>query len=137
MNQSIHALDLMTWLLNSEVVEVCGWIDRLQHNMEAEDFGLAMLRLGNGSYCQIEGTTATDPGRQEASFYISGSEGEIRAGLMAGKPYVQVHGRNGEKLTGRYWRRFIRATWRSGGFAAFRQLKKPHSGLIGDLIRPI
>lgn len=137
MNQSIHALDLMTWLMGSPVTEVSGWIDRQVHQMEAEDFGLVMMRLANGSYCQVEGTTNTDPHRQEASFYILGSEGEIRAGLLAGRPYVEVRDRSGRVLTGKYLRRFLREQWREGGLKAILQLKNPHSGLYGDLIRAI
>ena len=137
MNQSIHALDLMVWLLGSPVTEVSGWIARQTHRMEAEDFGLAMLRLQNGSFCQVEGTTCTDPNRQEASFYILGSEGEIRGGLLAGKPAIQVINRQGKDLTGHYLRRFIRSKWREGGLSAILQLKNPHSALYGDMIRAI
>jgi UDP-N-acetyl-2-amino-2-deoxyglucuronate dehydrogenase len=137
MNQSIHALDLMAWLLGSPVTEASGWIDRLTHRMEAEDFGLAMLRLASGSYCQIEGTTCTDPARQEASFYILGTEGEIRGGLLAGKPAIKVLDKQGRSRTGQYLRRFVAAKLREGGLPALLQLKNPHSGLYGDLIRAI
>ena len=137
MNQSIHAFDLMTWLLGSPVNEVSGWIAQKTHRMEAEDYGMAMLRLANGSYCQIEGTTCTDPKRQEATFYILGSEGEIRGGLMAGKPVIQVRDRQGHDLTGRYLRRFLVEKLREGGLPALLQLKNPHSGLYGDFIRAI
>jgi UDP-N-acetyl-2-amino-2-deoxyglucuronate dehydrogenase len=137
MNQSIHALDLMTWLLGSPVREVSGWIDRQTHKMEAEDFGLAMLRLENGSYCQVEGTTSTDPHRQEASFYILGTEGEIRGGIMGGKPFMEIRDRRGHPLTGAYLRRFLREKLREGGLPALLQLKNPHSALYGDLVRSI
>ena len=137
MNQSIHALDLMTWLLGSPVTEVSGWIARQTHKMEAEDYGLAMLRLQGGGFCQVEGTTCTDPKRQEASFYILGSEGEIRAGLLAGKPRLRVIDRQGKNLTGHYLRRLIRSVWREGGLPALIQLKNPHSALYGDLLRAI
>lgn len=137
MNQSIHAFDLMTWLMGSPVLEVSGWIARQTHRMEAEDYGLAMLRLQDGSFCQVEGTTCTDPARQEASFYILGTEGEIRGGLLAGKPSISVIDRHGKDLTGYYLRRFIRQIWRDGGLPAILQLKNPHSALYGDLIKAI
>lgn len=137
MNQSIHAFDLMTWLLGSPVVAVSGWIDRLTHQMEAEDFGMGMLRLDNGSYCQLEGTTNTDPKRQEATFYILCTEGEIRGGIMAGTPHIEIRDRKGHNLTGRYLRSFFAAKWREGGLGAIKQLTNAHSGLYGDLIRAI
>lgn len=137
MNQSIHALDLITWLLGSPVREVTGWIGRQVHKIEAEDTGYAILRLENGSYCQVEGTTATDPDRQEASFTILCTGGEIRAGILAGKPALQVRDRKGHDLTGRYLRRFIAETVRNQGLSGFLQLKNPHSALYRDLIRAI
>jgi UDP-N-acetyl-2-amino-2-deoxyglucuronate dehydrogenase len=137
MNQSIHALDLMTWLMGSEAVEVSGWISRLSHRMEAEDFGLAMLRLADGSFCQLEGTTCTDPRRQEASFTVICSEGELRCGLCCGKPFIKIRDRRGNNLTGRYLRRYLLEKLRDGGLAALLQLKNPHSGLYDNLVRAI
>jgi UDP-N-acetyl-2-amino-2-deoxyglucuronate dehydrogenase len=137
MNQSIHALDLMTWLLGSPAVEVSGWISRLCHRMEAEDFGLAMLRLADGSYCQVEGTTCTDPARQEASFAVIGSAGELRCGLRSGKPFIEIRDRRGKNLAGRYLRRYLHEQLRVGGLASLLQLKNPHSGLYDNLVRAI
>jgi predicted dehydrogenase len=133
MNQSIHALDLMMYLLGGKVVAATGQIGRLAHHMEAEDFGLATLKLDNGTYCLLEGTTATDPNRLEASFTILCSAGEVRAGICAGKPYVRVRDRAGHNLTGRYWRRFLWQTWRKGGLRAITRLGNPHSGIYADL----
>jgi UDP-N-acetyl-2-amino-2-deoxyglucuronate dehydrogenase len=137
MNQSIHAMDLMTWLLGSPVREVSGWIGQLAHRMEAEDFGLAILSLENGGVCQVEGTTCTDPGRQEAAFTIIGTEGEIRCGILKGKPNVRILDRQGHDLTWRYLRRFVGQQWRQGSLRSLLQLKNPHSGLYRDMIRAI
>lgn len=137
MNQSIHALDLMTWLLGGQVTEVSGWIDRQNHRMEAEDLGLAMLRLDNDAYCLIEGTTSSDPHRQVASFTVMCSEGEIRAGIEKGRPDIRIYDKNGKDLGGRYMRRFVWQLLKKGGLAAVMQLKNPHSGLYGDWIEAV
>jgi UDP-N-acetyl-2-amino-2-deoxyglucuronate dehydrogenase len=137
MNQSIHALDLMTWLLGSPVTEVSGWIARLTHRIEAEDFGIAMLHLENGGFCQVEGTTCTDPNRQEASFTIICSEGELRCGIAGKKPYVRIVDGHGRNLTWRYLARFSKWLWRQGGLRAFLGLRNPHIGLYRDLIQAI
>ncbi len=133
MNQSIHALDLMMYLLGGTVCAATGQIGQLAHRMEAEDFGLATLQLDNGTYCLLEGTTATDPHRPEASFTVLCGAGEVRAGICAGKPYVRVRDRSGHNLTGRYWRRFLWQTWRQGGLGALARLGNPHSGIYADL----
>lgn len=137
MNQSIHALDLMTWLLGGSVIEVSGWIDRQMHQIEAEDLGLAMLKLDNGAYCLLEGTTNTDPRHPEASFTIECSAGEIRAGLRDGRPMIRITDRRGRHLTGRYLRQFLKQTWHQCGAKAFLQLKNPHSAIYDDLVRAI
>lgn len=134
MNQSIHALDLMVWLLGQPVRSVNGRIDRQLHRMQAEDFGLASLELNNGIWCQLEGTTNTDPKRQEASFFIRCTGGEIRAGIMAGKPYMKIIDGQGKNLSGKYLRSYLAAKWREGRLAAIKQLGNPHSGLYGDWI---
>lgn len=137
MNQSIHALDLMTWLLGGSVVEACGWIDRQMHQIEAEDLGLALLKLDNNAYCQLEGSTSTDPRHPEASFTIECSAGEIKAGLLSGRPVIRIRDRRGKSQTGRYVRRFFKETWQQGGIRAFLQLKNPHSAIYEDLIKAI
>ena len=134
MNQSIHALDLITWLLGGKVTEVSGWIDRQNHRIEAEDLGLAMLHLDNESFCLIEGTTSSDPHRQVASFTVMCTEGEIRAGIEKGRPDIRIHDKNGKELGGRYMRRFVWQQLKKGGLAAVLQLKNPHSALYGDWI---
>ena len=137
MNQSIHALDLMTWLLGESVTDVCGMIDRQVHQMQAEDFGMAILKMTGQVYCQLEGTTNTDPDQQEASFYICCSEGEIRGSILAGKPRIMVRNRAGKKKTGAYLKKFVRQTYQQFGLKGFTVLKNPHTALYGDLLEAI
>ncbi len=137
MNQSIHALDLMIWLLGGRVVEACGRLEQYSHQMEAEDFALATLKLDNGACCQVEGTTCTPPDRQEASFYILGSGGEIRCGIRSGRPRIEVLDKDGKKVGGQYLRKDLKRRFKHGGIQAIIQLKNPHSGLYGDVIQAI
>jgi predicted dehydrogenase len=137
MNQSIHAMDLMTWLLGQPVRHATGSIFRQTHRMEAEDLGFAILELENQVQCLVEGTTTTDPGRHEATFFIRLSAGEIRGGIVAGKADMKVYDQTGRNVAGRYKRIFFWETFRSGGLAALLQLANPHSGLLGDFIEAI
>lgn len=81
MNQCIHDIDLLRWMMGDEVTEVVAMTDRLKHDyIEAEDFGIALIRFGNGSYGIIEGTTNVYPRNLEETLYIFGEKGTVKAG---------------------------------------------------------
>ncbi len=81
MNQSIHNIDLLAWMLGDQVTEVVGMTDRLNHDyIQAEDFGIALIRLSNGSYGIIEGTTDIYPMNLEETLYLFGEKGTVKAG---------------------------------------------------------
>lgn len=81
MNQCIHNIDLLRWMMGNEIVEVVGMTDRLKHNyIEAEDFGIALIKFKNGSYGIVEGTTDIYPENLEETLYIFGEKGTVKAG---------------------------------------------------------
>lgn len=81
MNQCIHNIDLLRWMLGDEVDGVFAVTDRLMHPyIEAEDLGLAIVRFKNGAYGLIEGTTNIYPHNLEETLYIFGSDGTVKAG---------------------------------------------------------
>ena len=81
MNQCIHNIDLLRWMMGDEVDEVVGMTDRLNHDyIEAEDLGMALVRFKNGSYGIIEGTTDIYPKNLEETLYLFGEKGTIKAG---------------------------------------------------------
>ncbi|MDD2534208.1 MAG: Gfo/Idh/MocA family oxidoreductase [Eubacteriales bacterium] len=137
MNQSVHALDLMSWLLGQKAKSVTGKIFRQQHHMEAEDLGLAILEMENDVQCLVEGTTNTDSRRPEASFFVRLTAGEIRGGILSGKPSIQVFNREGQNVALKYTKQLLWMTLKTAGLKGFLQLKNPHSGLLGDLIAAI
>ena len=62
MNQAIHSVDLLTWLMGP-VVEVSAATATLAHDrIEVEDVATASLRFENGALGVIEATTAAFPG---------------------------------------------------------------------------
>lgn len=62
MNQAIHAIDLLQWLMGP-VDSVMGYGDTLGHErIDVEDVAVAVLRFKNGALGVIEGSTATYPG---------------------------------------------------------------------------
>ena len=81
MNQCIHNIDLLRWMMGNEVTEVFAYTDNLNHPyIEAEDLGLALVKFSNGSYGIIEGTTVIYPKNLEETLYLFGDKGTVKAG---------------------------------------------------------
>lgn len=81
MNQCIHNIDLLRWMMDDEIEEVFAYTDRLNHDyIEAEDMGLALIKFKNGAYGVIEGTTDIFPQNLEETLYIFGNKGTVKVG---------------------------------------------------------
>lgn len=81
MNQCIHNIDLLRWMMGDEIDEVIGMTDRLSHPyIECEDLGIALVKFSNGSYGIIEGTTDVYPQNLEETLYLFGEKGTVKAG---------------------------------------------------------
>lgn len=81
MNQCIHNIDLLRWMMGDDVDEVMAYTDNLQHDyIEAEDLGMALVRFSNGAYGIIEGTTNIFPHNLEETLYLFGENGTVKAG---------------------------------------------------------
>jgi predicted dehydrogenase len=80
MNQCIHNIDLLRWMMGDEVEEVMAYTDCILHPyLETEDLGLAIIKFKNGSYGLIEGTTNVFPKNLEETLYIFGENGTAKA----------------------------------------------------------
>jgi UDP-N-acetyl-2-amino-2-deoxyglucuronate dehydrogenase len=96
-NQSIHALDLLQWMLGP-VESICGYAETLAHDIEAEDTASAALRFASGALGIIQGTTSAhsdSPLRIE----IMGTEGS--ATLEGSRLTLWQPGREEEILSAR------------------------------------
>lgn len=81
MNQCIHNIDLLRWMMGNEIDEVFAYTDNLKHPfIEAEDLGVALVKFKNGSYGIIEGTTNIYPKNLEETLYIFGENATVKAG---------------------------------------------------------
>lgn len=81
MNQCIHNIDLLRWMMGDDIIEVVGMTDQLNHEyLEAEDLGIALIRFADGSYGIIEGTTNVYPQNLEETLYLFGEKGTVKAG---------------------------------------------------------
>jgi predicted dehydrogenase len=77
MNQAIHNIDLLTWLMG-DVVEVSAFTDTLSHErIEVEDTAVATLRFASGALGVIEAATSAYPGLLKRT-EIHGDRGSAR-----------------------------------------------------------
>ena len=81
MNQCIHGIDLLRWMMGDEVVEVYGATRQQFHDyLEAEDVGVAVVKFKNGAIGTIEGTTNVYPQNLEETLYLFGENGTVKVG---------------------------------------------------------
>lgn len=81
MNQCIHGIDILRWMLGDDVTEIYGVIKQQFHNyIEGEDLGLAIVKFSSGIVATIEGTTNTYPTSEEACLHVFGEKGTIKIG---------------------------------------------------------
>lgn len=81
MNQCIHGIDLLRWMMGEDIVEVYGQTRRQFHDyLEAEDLGMAVLTFANGAIATVEGTTNVFPQNLEETLYIFGEKGTVKLG---------------------------------------------------------
>jgi len=81
MNQCIHGIDLLCWMLGDDVVEVYGQTRQQYHDyLEAEDIGMAVVKFANGAIGTIEGTTNVYPKNLEETLYLFGENGTVKLG---------------------------------------------------------
>ncbi|MEG2039307.1 MAG: Gfo/Idh/MocA family oxidoreductase [Oscillospiraceae bacterium] len=79
MNQCIHNIDLVLWILG-DVDEVFAYTaNRMHPFIQAEDLGIALLKGKSGAYALIEGTVNVYPKNLEETLYIFGENGTAKA----------------------------------------------------------
>lgn len=81
MNQCIHGVDLLRWMMGDEVETVYAQTKQQFHDyLECEDVGMAVVTFKNGAIGTIEGTTNVYPKNLEETLYIFGEKGTVKIG---------------------------------------------------------
>lgn len=81
MNQCIHGIDLLRWMMGGELVSVYGQTRQQFHDyLEAEDVGVAVLTFANGAVATVEGTVNVYPKNLEETLYLFGETGTVKIG---------------------------------------------------------
>ena len=83
MNQCIHNIDLLQWMMGGEIERVYAECDTFLRNIEAEDFGAIIIRFKNGAIGIVEGTACIYPKNLEETLSIFGSNGSVVIGGLA------------------------------------------------------
>lgn len=76
MNQGVHGIDLLAWMVGDKIEKIFGRADHLSRNIVVEDTAVAILKFQKGGYGVIEGATTTYPGF-ETKFEIHGEKGTV------------------------------------------------------------
>lgn len=81
MNQCIHGIDLLRWMMGEKIVEVYAQTkQQFHHYLQAEDLGMAVVSFKNGAIGTIEGTTNVYPKNLEETLYLFGEQGTVKIG---------------------------------------------------------
>ncbi|MEG0133157.1 MAG: Gfo/Idh/MocA family oxidoreductase [Clostridium sp.] len=83
MNQCIHNIDLLQWMMNSEVDTVYAQCDTFLRDIEAEDFGAIMIRFKSGAIGIIEGSACVYPKNLEETLSLFGEKAAVSIGGLA------------------------------------------------------
>jgi UDP-N-acetyl-2-amino-2-deoxyglucuronate dehydrogenase len=83
MNQCIHNIDLLQWMMGGEIDTVYAQCDTFLRDIEAEDFGAIVIRFKNGSIGIVEGSACVYPKNLEETLSIFGEKGTVCIGGLA------------------------------------------------------
>ncbi len=82
MNQCIHGIDLLRWMMGGEIESVSGFTRNLLHPyIEAEDIGVGVVAFKNGAIATVEGTVNASSDFEQ-TLTIIGEKGTVRLGGM-------------------------------------------------------
>jgi predicted dehydrogenase len=83
MNQCIHDIDLLQWMMGGEVESVYAQTGTFLRDIEGEDFGSIIIRFKNKAVGIIEGSACVFPKNLEETLSIFGENGAVVIGGLA------------------------------------------------------
>lgn len=83
MNQCIHNIDLLQWMMGSDIERIHSERDTFLRDIEMEDFGAILIRFKNGSIGIVEGSACVYPKNLEETLSIFGEKGTVVIGGLA------------------------------------------------------
>lgn len=83
MNQCIHNIDLLQWILGGEIESVYALCDTFLRKIEAEDFGSIIIRFKNKAIGLVEGSACVFPENLKETLEVFGEKGTVCIGGIA------------------------------------------------------
>ena len=83
MNQCIHNIDLINWMMDDEIDTVYSQTSNYIRNIEAEDYGVILIRYKSGKIATIEGSAIVYPKNLEETLTVTGEKGTVVIGGMS------------------------------------------------------
>lgn len=129
MNQGIHGIDLLLWLMNDEVESVFARGDHKVRDIEGLDTVVACLTYRSGAYGVIEATTSCNPGEPER-IELHGRHGTICIKRWAIARWAVSRDEDGQAQDSQ-------PSLDPGEGGAEGVIGRDHAGLIQDMVRAI
>jgi len=83
-NQCTHNIDLLQWMIDSEISSVYGQTANYMHSyIQTEDYGSIIIKFANGAIGNVEGTVNVYPENLEETLTILGEKGTAVIGGLA------------------------------------------------------
>jgi len=83
-NQCTHNIDLLQWMIDSEIDSVYGQTGNYMHPyIQTEDYGSIIIKFKNGAIGNIEGTVCVYPKNLKETLTILGEKGTVIIGGLA------------------------------------------------------
>jgi UDP-N-acetyl-2-amino-2-deoxyglucuronate dehydrogenase len=79
-NQSVHYIDTMQWLINSNPISIYAAMDTAVHPVEVETHGSGIIRFSCGAIGTLDLTVLTHPDDREGSIVLMGEKGTVKIG---------------------------------------------------------
>jgi len=84
LNQCTHNIDLLQWMIGSEIYSVYGQTGNFLHPyIQTEDYGSIIIKFNNGAIGNVEGTVNVYPKNLEETLTILGEKGTAVIGGLA------------------------------------------------------
>ena len=83
-NQCTHNIDLLQWMIDSEINSVYGQTGNYLHPyIQTEDYGSIIIKFKNGAIGNVEGTVCVYPKNLKETLTILGEKGTVIIGGLA------------------------------------------------------
>jgi UDP-N-acetyl-2-amino-2-deoxyglucuronate dehydrogenase len=129
MNQGIHGIDLLLWLMNDEVQSVFARGDHKVRDIEGLDTVVACVTYESGAYGVIEATASSNPGEPER-IELHGRYGTICVNSWAISRWAITREEDGRAQD-------TRPPLDPGDAGAEALIGRDHAGLVQDMVRAI